>query len=128
MKHLKQTLAILLTLLMLATAVPFTAFAAECTHQWTSTDFSAGNMAEPATCKSAAKYYYRCTKCGISAKDVESAKNKIVADPNGQVDPNNHPADKLEVTKAAVPATCKTSGETEEKTCKCENCDSHLCY
>ncbi len=122
MKHLKQTIAILLTLLMIVTAVPFSVFGLTeaqktCKHDWTSKDFSAGNMASPANCVSAATYYLICTKCGANAKDVPEAKDKVVADPTGKPDPNAHPEDKLKVTKAAVPATCKTAGETEEKTC-----------
>ncbi len=88
-----------------------------CKHDWTSKDFSAGNMASPANCVSAATYYLICTKCGANARLVPEAKDKVVADPTGKPDPNAHPADKLKVTKAAVPATCRTAGETEEKTC-----------
>ncbi|MBR6315072.1 MAG: leucine-rich repeat domain-containing protein, partial [Clostridia bacterium] len=88
-----------------------------CRHDWSSKDFSAGNMASPANCVSAATYYLICTKCGANARNVPGAKDKVVADPTGKPDPNAHPADKLKVTKAAVPATCRTAGETEEKTC-----------
>ena len=122
MKHLKQTIAILLTLLMIVTAVPFMAFGLtetqkNCKHDWTSKDFSEANMAAPANCKSAATYYLICTKCGANAKDVPEAKDKVVADPTGKPNPDAHPADKLKVTKEEVKPTCTASGQTAEKTC-----------
>ena len=130
MKHVKQTLAIALTLLMLVTAVPFSAFGAaltpeqqKCEHTWSnSIDLAKSEVAEAATCKTKAKYYKTCSKCGASAGDVDGAKNQVVEYAAGSFDPNNHPTDKIVPVKpeAKDNVICQTGGWTPGK--KCEAC------
>lgn len=130
MKHVKQTLAIALTLLMLVTAVPFSAFGAaltpeqqKCEHTWgNSIDLATSEVAEAATCKTKAKYYKTCTKCGASAGEVDGAKNQVIEYAAGSFDPNNHPTNKIVPVKpeAAGNVICQTGGWTPGK--KCEAC------
>ena len=90
MKHLKRTIAILLTLLMLVTSAPFAVFAGtdECNHKWIDYDTNPSNMKAAATCKTKAVYYYRCRNCGKSAKDVSGCENNTYE--AGEIDPNGH--------------------------------------
>ncbi len=121
MKHVKQTLAILLTVLMIVTAVPFAAFGAagDHTHNFIDTQAVAKYLKSAATCSSKAVYYKSCHTCGISAHDVAGNEDKTFE--YGEKDPANHPADRIEETKAAKAPTCKDFGWTAEKTCKACN-------
>ncbi len=99
MKRTKQFLALLLTLLMLVTAVPFTAFGAltaeqqTCTHKWNVQDPTARYLKEEANCQHGNIYYYRCGVCSASAGDVEGAESKTFE--HGSKNPDKHPSDKL---------------------------------
>lgn len=119
MKHVKQTLAILLTVLMLVSAVPFAVFADNHTHSFVDTQAVAKYLKSAATCSSKAVYYKSCQTCGISAHDVAGNEDKTFE--YGEKDPANHPADRIEETKAAKAPTCKDFGWTAEKTCKACN-------
>lgn len=107
MKHMKQTIAILLTLLMLVSAAPFAAFAAEltdaqktCSHTWSNDiDMAKSVVKEAATCKTYAVYYKYCTKCDASAKDVTGAENMTVTDTQGGYDKDNHPESAIVAVK-----------------------------
>ncbi|MBR3095298.1 MAG: hypothetical protein IKH12_06900 [Clostridia bacterium] len=119
MKHVKQTLAILLTVLMIVTAVPFAAFGAgnDHTHNFIDQDHAAKYLKSEATCSAKAVYYLSCQTCHISAKGIDESKTFEYGEKNA----TNHPTDKIEVTKAAQDPTCMSSGWTEEKTCKACN-------
>ncbi len=123
MKHLKRTIAILLTLLMLATSAPFAAFAGtdECDHKWIAKDSTPGNMKSPATCQSPAVYYYRCQKCQKSAKEVPGCENNTYE--VGTADPDAHvytdwvyPAGYNCTAGGKITRTCTLCSKTDEKT------------
>ncbi len=134
MKHVKQTLAILLTLLMLVSAVPFAAFATEltaaqkaCTHEWdASLDLAKCVLKDKATCKSYATYYKICKKCGASAKDVAGAENETIQNTVAGYDKNNHPENAIAAVKPEAVGTklCQTGGWTPGK--KCTACNTVL--
>ena len=116
MKHVKQTLAILLTLLMLVTAVPFTVFGATCEHNFIDKQVKPEYLKTEATCSSKAVYYKTCQKCHVSAKDIDETKTFV--DENSALNPNKHPEDKIKVSKEAKEPTCKAFGCTAERTCE----------
>ena len=124
MKHVKQTIAIFLTLLMLVTAVPFGVFAAEeCDHVWKDKYSVPDNMKEPANCQQGATYYLLCTKCGVSARTVKGAENQTYTE--GDKDPKNHPSDKIVAINppaADAKPICQEGGTTPGR--KCTACNT----
>ena len=128
MKRAKQTFALLLTLLMLVTAVPFTAFGAltpaqeSCTHKWNVKDMTAAFLKEEANCQHGSIYYYKCSLCKASAKDVAGAQNKTYDD--GQKNAAVHPTDSLVPfggDENAQPV-CKAAGKAPGV--KCSACNA----
>ena len=114
MKHLKQAVAILLTLLMLVTAVPFAVFAETHTHVFNTRRGNAEDLKSPANCSEKAVYYLACT-CGVNAKGKDETKTYV--DETSTLDATKHPQDKIVEIEAAVEATCQAAGKTAKKEC-----------
>ena len=128
MKHLKQTIAILLTLLMIVTAVPFTAFGLTeaqktCTHKWSeNVDLKTAVVATAANCKEPAKYYKVCSLCGVCAKDVEGATNQVKA--VGEKDPSNHAGPIVAVKQVSENTKYCQEADTWTPGKKCSACNA----
>lgn len=105
MKRVNQILAVLLTLLMLVTAVPFAAFATgettttdpdprtpeqkACQHTWSNDlSLSVAELKTKADCIHRAVYYKNCSKCHVSAMYVPGAENQTKE--YGNEDNTNH--------------------------------------
>ena len=103
MRNSKRIISLFLTVLMVLTSVPFTAFSVDgCAHEW-----DAGTVSVEATCTQDGQATYTCGLCNETKTETVPALE--------------HDFDEtIEENVTTAPATCTEDGS---KTVKCSRCD-----